>query len=324
MNKLTFLLPLKDRPHYTKIWLDHNLRPEYDYLVADGSIGTENEALFKDLRLPNLTYLRFQKDLSIECYVQKMLEAASRVKTKYVMTCDNDDFINFVGVNNCIAALEDARDAACAGGRMYGVMQSEFPVFGLRYSLPMRNTDPSALNGRAGFDGLKALFSNYIPLWYQVFRTEKYRAIWQDIKLLQISNVFLVEMLQAQLALCHGKNLQLKTNHYVRLMNPRTSAARESSISDGPHTSKIYFDDAYRQQVLKMSGHVAGLAGVELPLLLSELKNYYLSCVPRKSSICSRMTNLATRIRSVFARKVAAVFSIAFGIRWINFRCRIS
>ena len=324
MNRLTFLLSLKDRPRYSTIWLDHNIRPEYDYLVADGSISGENEALFKDLRLPNLTYLRFQKDLSIDCYVEKMLQAASQIKTRYVMACDNDDFINFQGVNSCIVALEQTPEAVCAGGPICGVMQSESPVFGTRYSLPIHGMDTSALDGRTGFDGLKALFSNYIPLWYQIFRTDKYRAIWQDIKLLQISDVFLIETLQAQLALCHGKNLQLKANHYVRLANPQTSTARESAISHGPHTDKIYFDDAYRQQVLRMSGHVASLAGVELPLLLNELKNYYLSSIPREKSICTRITNLATRIRSVFARKLAAVFSIEFGIRWINVRCRIS
>lgn len=319
MNKLTFLLPLKDRPSYTRIWLKHNIRSEYDYFVADGSIGDENEALFSEMNLPNLTYVRFPQDLSIECYVEKMLQAVCQVKTKYVMTCDNDDFMNFQGVRSCINALEEDPEAVCAGGPIYGVMQNEITLSEPRYSLPARIIDAQALHNLSGYDALEQLFKNYRYMWYSIFRSEDYKKIWHDIRQLQISNVYLIELLQAELAFCHGKYIQIKTNHYIRLENPTTSFAREGAAKDIPHVHKIYFDDEYRCQVLRISEHVAKLVGVEPTHLLNERRNYYISGVaPEASSFCTKMWGRLIRIHQILPRKLHIFFPIEFGIAFIN------
>ena len=324
MNKLTFLLPLKDRPNYTKIWLKHNLRPEYDYFVADGSIEDENEALFKDVQLPNLTYIRFPQDLSIDCYVEKMLQAVSQVKTKYVMTCDNDDFINFQGIKSCINALEESPEATCAGGVIYGVSQAEQTLSSPRYNLPVKIIDARGLHNISGFDALVQLFKSYRYMWYSVFRTEDYRNIWCDIKNLNILNIYLIEMLQAQLSFCCGRYIQIKTNHYIRLENPTTSSAREDAEKNIPHIQKIYFDEEYREQVLRMSEHVAKLLGVEPIHLLNELRNYYiLGVTPEVSSFHKRMLARLTRIHQIIPRKLHIFFSIEFGMAFINTLWRV-
>jgi len=295
MNKLTFLLPLKDRPDYTKVWLEHNLRPEYDYLIADGSIGDENEALFRDVHLPNLTYVRYQKDLSIDCYVEKMLQAIGRISTPYIMTCDNDDFINFCGVVDCIAALEKNPAAVSAGGPIYGIYQNRSAAAGSRYSLPLKILDSSSFHNRSGFDALARLFKNYGYMWYSIFRAEDYRNVWRDIRQLQVNNVFLMEILQAELAFCYGKYLHVGTSHYLRLLNPDTSAAREASTNETSHTHKIYFDEEYREQVIRMSGHVAKLANVDLKKLLDEFKFFYIDNQRMAYRVYGRLTDLARR-----------------------------
>lgn len=325
MNKLTFLLPLKDRPNHTRIWLKHNLRPEYDYFIADGSIGNENEMLFREVHLPNLTYVRYPKDLSIECFVEKMLHAVSQVKTQYVMTCDNDDFINYRGITQCVDTLDSDPEAVCAGGPIYSVIQNESISPTPRYSLPVKAIDAARLHNRSGFDALVTLFKGYRYMWYSIFRTEDYRSIWHNIKRLQISNVYLVEILQAELAFCHGKYVQVKANHYIRLENPTTSFAREGATKDIPHTHKIYFDDEYRCQVLRSSEHVAKLIGVEPSQLLNELRNYYiLGVAPEASSFCTKMWARLIRIYEIVPRKLHIFFPIEFCIRWINFFRRIT
>ena len=319
MNKLTFLLPLKDRPSYTKIWLQHNLRPECNYFVADGSLGDENEALFRELRLPNLTYVRYQKDLSIDCYVEKMQQSVRKIKTNYVMACDNDDFINFKGVFQCINALEDDPEVVCAGGPIYGVMQMTSGSAMPRYSLPVKIIDAEELHNRTGFDALVQLFKSYRYLWYSVFRTESYLDIWNDIRHLQISNFYLVEILQTELAFCHGKYARVKTNHYIRLKNPVTSCASEMALNDVSHNYKIYFDEEYRSQVLRMSGHVAKRVGVELPQLLSEFTNYYIPRVAEHpQSFRSRIYARLVRIHEIVLRKLHIFLPIEYGIAFIN------
>ena len=39
-----------------------------------------------------------------------MYEASKIVKTKYVMTCDNDDFINPIGINKILIFLKNNKD----------------------------------------------------------------------------------------------------------------------------------------------------------------------------------------------------------------------
>ena len=319
MNRLTFLLTLKDRPSYTRTWLQHNLRPEYDYFVADGSIGDENRLLFNEISLPNLTYVRYPKDLSVDCYVEKILHATRQIQTEYVMACDNDDFINYHGVTHCLDALEKDSRAVCAGGPIYGVIQNENNDTESRYSLPVKVIDAAGLHNRSGFDALVHLFKNYRYMWYSVFRAKSYQIIWSDIKQLQISNLYLIELLQAELTFCHGKYVHVKANHYIRLRNPITNASVEASSNDVPHSHKIYFDDEYRRQVLRMSGHVAKLIDVDLRQLLSALTEFYMSGIAQRSaSFYSRICARLFRIHEILPRKLRIFFPIEFGIEFIN------
>ena len=269
--------------------------------------------------------MRFQKDLSANYYVEKMVQAVSRVKTKYVMTSDNDDFLNFEGVSSCINALEHDSEAACAGGPIYGVLQIRNSSIEPRYSLPLKVADAARLHKRSGFDALVQLFKNYRLMWYSVFRAENYRSIWQDIKQLQISNIFLIEMLQAELAFCHGKYLHVRNNHYVCVLNPSTSSAKEASQIEGPHAHKIFFDDEYRSQVLRMSGHVAKLLGVEPSQVLNELKNYYITSVARiESPFYANTWGRLIRIHEIVLRKLRIFLTIESGIRFINLVSKVT
>ncbi|MBN8473931.1 TIGR00180 family glycosyltransferase [Sulfuritalea sp.] len=319
MKRLTFVLPLKDRPYYSRIWLGHNIRQEHDYLIADGSIANENEELFREVKLPNVTYVRFPQDLSIEQYVEKMVQAVERVQTAYVMTCDNDDFINFQGIASCIDALEKNPHAVCAGGPIYGVSQVVSAASEPRYGMPVRIIDAAALSGMSGFDALVQLFKSYKYMWYSVFRTPSYQRIWSDIRQLQITNVYLVEILQAELVFCHGQYVQVPANHYIRLENPVTSAAREEASMDERHTRKIFFDSEYRDQVEKMSAHVAKLVDVALSQLLHEFTKYFIAGnVQKTDSFVSRMSVRLGRLHEIIPRRLGLSFPIEFGIGFVN------
>ena len=318
-SNLTFLLPLKDRSNYTQIWLKHNLRPEYDYFVADGSVGDENQLLFNDISLPNLTYIRSPQDLSTKCYVEKMLKAASQIKTKYIMTVDNDDFINFQGVRSCINALEESKEAVCAGGPIYSIFQKQATWKDAQYALPIKIDGANELDNFSGWEALTKLYKNYRYTWYSIYRTEAYKKIWQDIEGLNITNIYLIEILEAQLTFCHGKYIHVKNNHYIRLQNPNTSFARQEGAKTITHTHKIYFDEEYRRQVLKMSELVARQVGVEPTLLLNELRNYYISGVTLDlTSLKERVWISLKRIHEIIPRKLNIFFSIEFVITFVN------
>lgn len=320
MSKLTFLLPLKDRADYTRTWLEHNVRPDYDYYVADGSLGDENEAIFRKVNYPNITYVRYPNDLSSDCWVEKMFQSACRIQTEYVMTCDNDDFINYHGVAQCINALERDEGVVCAAGQIYNVAEKKSSNASTAYTLPVPGMCSAHLHNRTGFDAFSHLFTPYSYLWYSIYRTRVYREIWRDIKELRVSDIFLIEVLQSELTLCHGKYVQVEGNHYIRLCNPEQSSSRDAQVetlNEGLYfTHKIYFDDDYRSQVLRMSGRIAKLLGVDLQKLLQEFIGYYIR--PPHPSFGARMYERVTRLYEIIPRHLGVYFPIEFGISFIN------
>lgn len=319
MNRLTFILPLKDRPQYSKEWLRHNVHREYDYLVADGSTGSENEALFRDLQLPNLTYVRFAPDKSIEVFVEKLFQAVSQVKTDYVMTCDNDDFINRCGVSSCINALDENSEVVCAGGPIYGVYRYESAGREPRYGIPLKITDAAALSGKSGFDALIQVFRNYRYMWYSVFRTSLYQKIWSDIRQLKIVNIYLVEILQTELTFCHGEYVQVPVNHYIRLQNPTTSGARDAAALGHQPSRDIFFNEEYKRQLIRMSEHVAALAGVSVEQLLNEMTNYYIAGnTHQPDSFAARMSARLGKLHEIIPRKLGITVPIETGIGFVN------
>ncbi|WP_397411237.1 TIGR00180 family glycosyltransferase [Polaromonas sp.] len=319
MNQLTFLLTLKNRADYSRTWLLHNIRPGYDYLIADGSTDNENEALFSNLNLLNVAYVRYPEDATVAIYVDKVFDAISRVKTPYIMMCDNDDFINFHGVPGCIAALDAHPDVVCAGGPLIGISHITRPNAPAKYSLPFRIVVASApLHNRQGFDALQQMFRNYSHMYYNVFRSGVCREIWRDIRQLEIRNVFLIELLQAELTFCHGKYFETRTNHYIRLTNPTSSAARDASANDIPPNHKIYFDEEYRAEVLRISRHVAALLQVDLKVFLDQFKFFYIG----KRTLPKIMDILSLQFRS---RIVAVLphFRIGRIMALVNFFNRV-
>ena len=319
MANLTFLLPLQDRPEYTEIWVKHNIRAEYNYIVADGSLEDANELIFSEINLPNLKYVRFPKDLTIECYIKKMVSASELIKTEYVMTCDNDDFINFVGVDKCLKALELNQDVTCASGAYYCVMQNVNEGSGGSYCLPLKVFDLKQFDDLKGFGAIRSLFSQYRYLWYSIYNLDVFKSIWRDIESLQISNIFLIEMAQAQLTFCYGSYLHVNCNHYLRLANPIGSSAQEASKGQEKHTTKIYFDEEYRRKVIRMSEHVANILGIDLSELLLVLKNYYINSISSKKSwFRTKILDRLIRLHVIIPKKLNIYFSIETGMRMIN------
>lgn len=289
MVQLTFLLTLKDRASYSTVWLQNNIHPQYQYLVVDGSLGDENYQLFSNLDLPNLDYIRCAHDASVDIYLNKIVKALGRVLTPYVMLCDNDDFINFSGIQDCINELNLHKEVICAGGPLYATFESHSSK-DHRYSLPFRVVNSSIdLSGAIGFQALKTLFRKYSHVYYSIFRTEACSKIWHDIQRLNITDLYIIELIHAELVFSYGKYVETDRNHYLRLVNPLTSEAKTCSETDIPHTQKIFFDDEYRAQVLRASSHVAHLLKVDLKEFLAELKFFYIGkrMIPKFCEIVS-------------------------------------
>lgn len=324
MKNITFLLPLKDRAFYTKRWLQYNILPEYNYYIADGGLENENQNIFKDVYFSNVTYTRYPEDRTSHDFIKKMHHAASTIKTKYVMLVDNDDFINFKGVEDCINVLQKKNHVVCAGGIIYGVQQINNKSEKSSFSLPIKAADNSSIQNLSGLKAIRQLFKKYSYLWYSVFRADENKQIWEDIKTCNISNLFLVEILHAKLAICYGKYAHSNCNHYIRLYNPITSCAKELSSHNKKHYEKLFYDYNYTDEVFQMSSFVASKFNMALGELMAELLNYY-NCQNKKSKWPNKSKIISVLLGNFASilQKMGFRLSLQQCFSYINFICTI-
>lgn len=298
-DDFTVILPLYGKEQYTRSWLENNLDDYFDCIIADGSRDEKNSGIVGAFARQNIHYIRYPADASVERYVEKICDAVGRVRTKYVMICDNDDLLLHEGIKRCIDVLAARPELNCAGGPIYGACGRG----GLanRFSFPFVSHDLAPLHGAKGIEAIRLIKNTPGYFWYSVFRTDCYRRIWEETRKIGVSDFFLVEVFNSDLAALAGY-CHIDEGHYLRLLNPVSSAARETSEKEGRHTHKIFFDDRYREDVLKMSRRLAELVGCPVESILDLQKNYYVRTVgaKKKPGFLNRILRSATYRIPVF------------------------
>lgn len=226
-NKVTFLIPLLDRPNYTKDFLKYNIFDEFNYLFADGSTSNKNEKIFSKINSENIIYKRFQSDKSHIQFYKKMHEASKMVKTKYIMTCDNDDFINRKGVNKLINILEIKKKYDLGIGYIAHVFfrKNKFRLAEISNSLDTYdNKNRSQILN-------KEFFINYRHLWYAIFKTEVFTKIWSISSRINISNPQFQELFCSLYVFSCHNYLFISTSHYSRRINTKESGASKAVLN---------------------------------------------------------------------------------------------
>jgi len=309
-SDITFILGLKGRPDYTKSWLKNNVRPGYNYHVADGSLDDENAKIFENNKLGYLFYKFYDKDDSVRKYLNKFHQAILACDTEYVMLCDNDDFINHKGIDECIRVLNEHKDYTCAGGQVYAVFASKNNPDLYTFTIPNMNatTLHNVSNPYQAFQSIRRV---YYYLWYAVYRKEALLKIWEKIIELDVEDYFLLEMVQVDLALIYGKYYHTNHNHYIRLMNAVSSTA--SSLGENYH-KKIFFNEKYRQELVKICSMYAKLFNKELDEIFLEQQNFYVWYFKQAPRI---KNSLMRKIHGAIMR--VPIFPIGTIIRIVNF-----
>jgi len=125
MNKdLTIVLLLKDQTAFTWRWFKYqNENPlPFKVLIADGGKDESVERILKDKsRYPNINYeyIRYPYDKDIGVFFKKVLNALSRVNTKYIVMASNDDFYIQDGLKKAVEFLNENKDYVDSRGDIY-------------------------------------------------------------------------------------------------------------------------------------------------------------------------------------------------------------
>tara|TARA_B110000305_G_scaffold162674_1_gene179980 strand:+ start:2945 stop:3871 length:927 start_codon:yes stop_codon:yes gene_type:complete len=247
-NKLTVIVPLKDRPEYTPLWIENNYNEDYEYIIADGSHSDKNEKIFQNLKKKNIQYLRFKPDYSYKDYYNKMYECSLLIKTKYVMQSDNDDFLNFQGINKIIYMLNKNNNNIGVGHTSHILKKK-----GLFRHINFEKKIDYCLN-YPKLEIYENFFDNYVPLFYSIYSTKIFIKIYYNIVKSDIYFLSNFEYLFTLLAIKFGRIMKVNTNHYIRLINMSDSS--NLKYKKIKIIEKDYKTDFYKMKNILFDGNI--------------------------------------------------------------------
>jgi len=231
-EKLTVVLPIKDRPDFTKRWLEYanEVSLPFHVLVADGSLQSSLDWIGKlDLSAISFSYHYYGPDWAVPIFFEKISAALSQVKTDYVCLVDDDDFQLIDGYLQSVDFLEANMDYIGCGGQTLGLFMQSHADFSItRSAYIQQGLEDSTARSR-----VKALLTNYRVVFYDVYRSEVLKKIFSRLATNQFYDLFNAELYIACLAATAGRLKKIDTPFLVRQHNNPQSSAKVSASRDG-------------------------------------------------------------------------------------------
>ena len=230
MLNCTILIPAYNRPNYLKRILSyyHKYGRNFEIIVADSS-SNENKMLNSKyiLSLPNnnILYLKYPTDIKPFC--EKIPDALKYIKTKYCVSCADDDFIVPNAIKESINFLEKNPDFNCVQGHYisFYLRGNYLPAKKFIYT-PVYTNYKSNISKNAK-DRLFSNFVNYMHTVYSVHRTNFMKILYRETINYTDDDRF-SEFLPSMLDLIYGKMKKLDI----------LFCAREIIIDSAGRTSK--------------------------------------------------------------------------------------
>tara|TARA_Y100001970_G_scaffold149443_1_gene183381 strand:+ start:21632 stop:22585 length:954 start_codon:yes stop_codon:yes gene_type:complete len=306
MSKLTILIPLKDRPEFTLKFLENNILDNYNYLFADGSKYNDNYNIFLNYKKSNIIYKKFRVDMSCKDMINKINESINLVNSNYIMLADNDDFLNFHGIDKCLKILDKKKSIQLIGSNISFVKNKSLKEN--KYGIVYNYTNCKYLNLIEPRFSVFKMFQPYNYVYYSIFSMDVFKKVFADLKNFEIDHFQLFEILHSQFALMYTKYFHIKTNHYIRLENKKFSNdnyLKSNSLS----LDKIYFKNKKIQnQINEVYEYIASNLNLNKIDLIKNFENNI------KSSKKTKKTNIFFRV----VIKIFYLLNLRFSINFIR------
>lgn len=216
---LTVVLTLKGREAFTYRWMSYmdGLKFPYKILIADGGDDQNLESHLREYRnYPNLDYeyIRYPFDSSLEDYYQKLYDVLTRVKTKYTLHADNDDFYLLDKIENHLTFLDENLDYVAARGSLVNlelVNRKYEPISSpTGHAYLARYVFSEPIVAHSHLERIKLLCEgmskfDYYSNWYSITRTDVLVSIWSQLVTLKIKEVIVLEILSHVMLVTAGK-----------------------------------------------------------------------------------------------------------------------
>ena len=141
------------------------------------------------------------------------------INTEYVMLADNDDFLNFYGINKCLNYLINNGDFDFAGGDTLFIRKSRIKN---KYHLTPGQKNSKVYDSKKGKENVINYLSNKkfnTIVYYSIFKKDFLLTVLNN--LINTKNISMnhFEIFFNIFSIFYGKFKYIKCNHYIRLHN---------------------------------------------------------------------------------------------------------
>lgn len=322
-SDLTILLPLKGRNLHTLrfLWDANRRKLPYKFLIADGEVHPTIAGLleasskaFPDL---DIEYVRYPNDASFSDFYRKMADAAGRVRTKYVMQADNDDFLIASGIDRCLSFLKENADYQSFGGGVgafalaqtvngFNQVTGTLDRLAFRYGPNYWPKDLSSVEALARCtSGFKSV------IYYNVFRAPALATMLRELAEIDFADLELHESFFTLHALTLGKSGQdARVMSYLRQMG--TSSAFSWNGDDWVgYLLKSRFTDDFQAYLSRISTMIAATDEIDAGTAATRIRDLYAAKL--RGDLAARYPTPSERPRYHPIRVIKAMLAV-FGL----------
>ena len=245
MPKLTIVLTLYDRGNYYDYpmrWMtfaDKHLN-QFKIIIADGTGNKKIEKYFKNKKnFPKsmVQYIKYKKDKNYRDYFVKLSDCISRVKTKYTILADDDDFYSYNGLKKSIEFLEKNKEfIACRG--LIGVFKITKFKLGNIY---IPKIQKSLVHNTASKRCKGIFFEDILPVFYDVHLTKNQIKNFRLLNKSKFIEPTMVEMLPEFLDAIDGKIARIPELYLMRQSGNNNSAHHKYVSKNGGILKRLSF-----------------------------------------------------------------------------------
>jgi glycosyltransferase domain-containing protein len=293
-EKLTILLPLKDKEPFTWRWLSwaQESALPYDVLIADGGKSGIDQRRLKNFADLRLHYIRYPFDGDLIDFYAKMVDASAKIGTPYTVLACNDDFHSLNGLrksvefldahSDYIAAAGDQQDFAiksCLQGQSFAPHYGEFVIKDLCYPA-------KSLEQNTAWERIEDYVNNHFNsfLWGGILRTKALAATWEAICKSAIDDLRFTTHLFYLLPLTWGKTKRISGLYGLHQANPGESSGSDmlESFPTWWHwMQNASWDEDFKKFASIIGNSIATADGTSMDTALSNFVNLYLGSFGR-------------------------------------------
>lgn len=205
VTDFTLFIPTHNRHAYLDRILDYYASTGIKIVVADSSVKAYEK------KIPGNVDYHYLPNVALP---QKMVLGLSKVQTKFVALCADDDFLIPDGIHACVEFLNNSPEYSIAQGLLISYRREGMKQKAMSFSAMSVRTDLYDIAQDDPLERIGNFFEAYESIFYAVHKTTNLQRAYNNA--LQIKNLYLNEYLSGIIPVILGRYIELPVFYQVR------------------------------------------------------------------------------------------------------------